>query len=93
MRRLWEAVDTRVSRLIRVRYASYIKPRNLRQGKSVELEYPEVKEICQLVGLKCDPPKPKRLSGKARKNQYTGSGKRTIKRKSPGTDPRRRRRR
>lgn len=72
VRRLWEAVDTRVSRLIRVRYANYELPRNLRQGKSTELEFENVERLCELVSLTCDRPKPKRVAGKARRQSPWG---------------------
>ncbi len=83
VRRLWEAVDTRVSRLIRIRYADYVLPRNLRQGKSVELEFEMVEQICAQVGLTCDKPKQKRVSGRARKSVWSGAkpGARTNSRK------------
>lgn len=54
VRRLWEAVDVQVSRLIRLRYANISLPRNLRQGKSVDLELKEVKQLMESVGLKLD---------------------------------------
>jgi 23S rRNA pseudouridine2605 synthase len=54
VRRLWEAVDAQVSRLIRVRYANVTLPRNLRQGKTVDLELKDVKQLMQSVGLKLD---------------------------------------
>ncbi len=54
VRRLWEAVDAQVSRLIRVRYANVHLPRNLRQGKTVDLELKEVKQLMETVGLKLD---------------------------------------
>lgn len=54
VRRLWEAVDAQVSRLIRLRYANISLPRNLRQGKVVDLELKEVKLLMESVGLKLD---------------------------------------
>jgi 23S rRNA pseudouridine2605 synthase len=54
VRRLWEAVDAQVSRLIRVRYANISLPRDLRQGKTVDLELKEVKQLMQSVGLTLD---------------------------------------
>ncbi|MDH5613066.1 MAG: pseudouridine synthase [Gammaproteobacteria bacterium] len=51
VRRLWEAVDVTVSRLIRVRYGDIVLPRDLRQGKSVDLEPPVVKQMMESVGL------------------------------------------
>ena len=92
VRRLWEAVDTRVSRLIRVRYDEIVMPRNLRKGKTVELDFPAVEHLCSKVGLKCEKPKPRRLSGQARKAHYTGGAKRgpaAKKRAAPKRKPRR----
>jgi 23S rRNA pseudouridine2605 synthase len=54
VRRLWEAVDAQVSRLIRIRYANVHLPRILRQGKTVDLELKEVKQIMESVGLELD---------------------------------------
>lgn len=54
VRRLWEAIDVQVSRLIRVRYADVHLPRNLRQGKTVDLDLTEVKQLMDIVGLKLD---------------------------------------
>lgn len=54
VRRLWEAVDTTVSRLMRVRYGSIYLPKSLRQGKSIDLELAEVKLLMEAVGLKLD---------------------------------------
>ncbi len=87
VRRLWEAVDTRVSRLIRVRYGQYTLPRNLRQGKSQELSFEEVEQICKQVGLTCEPPAPQRVRGAARKAKYAGGGS-TNRKKSARSKPR-----
>lgn len=38
VRRLWEAVDCRVSRLVRIRYGGVTMPKNLRQGEWTELK-------------------------------------------------------
>jgi len=54
VRRLWEAVDVVVSRLIRVRYGNVYLPKNLRQGKHMDLQMDEVKDLMNLVGLKMD---------------------------------------
>ncbi len=67
VRRLWEAVDTRVSRLIRLRYGNISLPRNLRQGKTVEVDFDLVEQLCQQVGLSCERPKPKRAHRSAAK--------------------------
>lgn len=54
VRRLWEAVDVQVSRLIRVRYANIHLPRDLRQGKAADLDLEAVKQLMESVGLKLD---------------------------------------
>jgi 23S rRNA pseudouridine2605 synthase len=54
VRRLWEAVDVTVSRLMRVRYGPVILQKSLRQGKSIDLEQLEVKQMMDAVGLKLD---------------------------------------
>ena len=54
VRRLWEAVDVTVSRLMRVRYGSVVLPKSVRSGKSVDLEQSEVKQMMESVGLKLD---------------------------------------
>jgi 23S rRNA pseudouridine2605 synthase len=54
VRRLWEAVDVTVSRLMRVRYGPVKLPKSLRQGKSVDLEQSEVKQMMEAVGLTLD---------------------------------------
>lgn len=54
VRRLWEAIDTQVSRLTRIRYGYISLPRNLRQGKAVDLELKQVEQLMESVGLKLD---------------------------------------
>ena len=54
VRRLWEAVDVTVSRLMRVRYGSVVLPKSVRTGKSIDLEQSEVKQMMEAVGLKLD---------------------------------------
>jgi 23S rRNA pseudouridine2605 synthase len=51
VRRMWEAVGARVSRLIRVRYGPVTLPRNLRSGHWRELEPHRVTQLLQLVKL------------------------------------------
>ncbi len=38
VRRMWEAVGIRVSRLMRVRYGNIILPKSLRKGRSKDIE-------------------------------------------------------
>lgn len=49
VRRLWEAVDCQVSRLIRVRFGSIRLPSNLASGRSRPLEKHELKALHQMV--------------------------------------------
>ncbi len=54
VRRLWEAVDIRVSRLMRVRYGNIILPKSLRKGRSKDLDAIEIKQLGESVGLKLE---------------------------------------
>jgi len=75
VRRLWEAIDTQVSRLIRIRYANVHLPRDLRQGKSVDLELKDVKQMMQSVGLKLDEKSIiKERSQKQKRKQFKSRG-------------------
>lgn len=47
VRRMWEAVGCRVSRLVRVRYGNVVLPRNLRQGEWSELKPAVVRQLFQ----------------------------------------------
>lgn len=51
VRRMWEAVNLKVSRLMRVRYGSVMLPKGLRPGKYRELEAAEVRELAELAGI------------------------------------------
>lgn len=51
VRRLWEAMGLRVSRLIRVRYGFVILPRSLRKGRVRELDVGAVRQLGESVGL------------------------------------------
>jgi 23S rRNA pseudouridine2605 synthase len=51
VRRLFEALRLRVSRLMRVRFGSVSLPRSLRRGKYVELPRPEVRQLLASLGL------------------------------------------
>ncbi len=57
VRRLWEAVDCKVSRLIRIKYAGIELPSRLGQGRWSELPADDVNELCASVGLVIDTPK------------------------------------
>jgi len=82
VRRLWQSQDVQVSRLIRVRYANLVLPRDLKQGKKVELSLDEIKSLFAYVKL--DWPEEhdemaKERSDKAKnlsiKNQLYGGGR------------------
>jgi 23S rRNA pseudouridine2605 synthase len=51
VRRMFEAVGTTVSRLIRVRYGPFLLPPHLKRGKTSELEEAEVEALMRDVGL------------------------------------------
>ncbi len=51
VRRLWEAVGLKVSRLMRVRYGSVVMGKGLRPGKSTELTEEEIRDLAQLAGI------------------------------------------
>ena len=51
VRRLFESLRLRVSRLMRVRFGSVSLPRSLRRGKHVELTRPEVRQLLASLGL------------------------------------------
>jgi 23S rRNA pseudouridine2605 synthase len=50
VRRLWEAVDCRVTRLIRTRYGPVKLPRSLARGRSMNLNPEGVAELCTAAG-------------------------------------------
>lgn len=58
VRRLWDAVDCQVSRLIRIRYGIFTLPRNLRQRNTVEFDYKVVQQMADDVNLTIEGPKP-----------------------------------
>lgn len=51
VRRMWEAVDVQVSRLIRVRYGDILLPKGLPRGKWIELKLDAVNYLRSSVGL------------------------------------------
>ena len=52
VRRLFEAVNITVSRLIRIRYGIVSLPENLRRGRSIELSSKAVETLLKTVGMK-----------------------------------------
>ncbi len=71
VRRLWEAVGARVSRLIRVRYGNIIMPKSLRKGRTKVLDADEIGQLAESVGLELEleptVPSPKRKVPAGRK--------------------------
>jgi len=51
VRRIWQSQDIRVSRLIRVRYANIVLPRDLKLRHRVELTLDEIKSLFEQVNL------------------------------------------
>ena len=51
VRRLWESQGVKVSRLMRVRFGSYILPRSKRPGNYWDLSETEIKALCKDVDL------------------------------------------
>jgi len=51
VRRIWESQGHPVSRLHRVRYGSFIIPKNLRKGKTEELTWKQVNQLLKSVKL------------------------------------------
>ena len=51
VRRLWESQGLQVSRLIRVRFGSYILPRSKRPGQFWDLDEKEIRSLSKDVGL------------------------------------------
>lgn len=51
VRRLWESLGVKVSRLMRVRYGPIILTNKLRPGKWIELENDDINALLQLAGM------------------------------------------
>ena len=56
VRRMWEAVGVKVSRLMRVRYANAILTKSQRPGKSRSLGDKKIIELAEMVGMTFDMP-------------------------------------
>lgn len=91
VRRLWEAVGIRVSRLIRVRYGNIILPKSLHKGRTKDLDAADIKQLGESVGLELEvkprAPAKKRPWPGAKKVYKRIAGKRTVKKKT-GTSKR-----
>jgi 23S rRNA pseudouridine2605 synthase len=80
VRRLWEAVGVRVSRLIRVRYGNIILPKSLHKGRSKELDAEAVSALAGSVGLELEtaPDTKKRAVRPAKKIHARAPKKKTV---------------
>jgi len=54
VRRMWEAVDLKVSRLMRVRYGSVLMTKSNRPGRFYELDPMQIRELAELAGIEYD---------------------------------------
>lgn len=81
VRRLWEAVGLKVSRLIRIRYGMIGLPRLLR-GQYKDLPEKQVTQLMQSVGMRNKPEKP---SQKDHSSSYRGSASQKGRKKSDKT--------
>ena len=66
VRRLFEALDVPVSRLIRTRYGTLAMPSVMKRGDTLELEAPEVTAVMEAAGLKGHPQGGRPQQGDAR---------------------------
>ena len=81
VRRLWEAVGVRVSRLIRVRYGSIILPKSLRKGQTRALDEDQISQLAGSVGLTLDVKSPPAKGRSARSDGRALHRKRAVKKK------------
>lgn len=65
VRRLWEAVDCRVSRLVRIRYGGVTLPKNLRQGEWTELKSSAIDRLFRAEEPGAEPIEKKPTSNRA----------------------------
>ena len=65
VRRLWEAVGLKVSRLIRVRYGMVTLPRGLRPGRWQEMDPKTAKQLLKLVNMEVEVVEPAAPRGRA----------------------------
>lgn len=82
VRRIWESVGLKVSRLKRVRYGPVMLSKNHRQGQSKKLSDKKTVELCEMVGLKFE--LPKSTESEKRKPIIKKSRSRTGSPKRPG---------
>ena len=85
VRRLWEAIGARVSRLIRVRYGTIIMPKSLRKGRVKDLDASEINQLGESVGLELEvrkkPAVKKSAAMRGKKITRKTAGKAAVKKK------------
>jgi len=85
VRRLWEAIGARVSRLIRVRYGTIIMPKSLRKGRVKDLDASEINQLGESVGLELEvrakPAVKKHAAMRGKKITRKTAGKAAVKKK------------
>jgi 23S rRNA pseudouridine2605 synthase len=84
VRRLWEAVGIRVSRLMRVRYGNIIMPKSLRKGRTKDLDASDIRQLGESVGLELEVkarPAVKKRGWPGAKKVYHRASKKTAARK------------
>lgn len=75
VRRLWEAVGGKVSRLIRVRYGNVMLPRHVRAGRTEDLDAESTVALYTLAGLPPPETEPKREKGAQTRERPMRSGR------------------
>lgn len=82
VRRMWEAVGVKVSRLMRVRYANAMLTKSQRPGKSRELSYKQVIELADMVGMQFDKPAYETQNNKTGQSSRSGQSRNQPRKKS-----------
>ncbi len=88
VRRLWESLGVRVSRLIRLRFGPVALPRDLPAGRWRELDDEAMSPLLELAGLPADEPEPSRRAERGRRRKKTAR-RRPVARRGKGGRTRR----
>lgn len=91
VRRMWEAVGLKVSRLIRVRFGPVTLPRMVRPGRWEELDPEVLTTLLETVGLPPDEPRPYHKQKKPRAENSTTRARPAVQRHEKKSAPRTRR--
>ena len=83
VRRMWEAVGVRVSRLIRVRFANVVLGNRTRQGRWREIEGADLKELYRWVDLEPPAPRPKVAAARSGERQPRPAKRQNVWRQRP----------